>query len=55
LAAPPAEVTVTWPWTGAPWSVSFQPISRARASMAGSLWAMSVKSPRQATPVELLL
>jgi hypothetical protein len=34
LLAPPAEVTVTSPCVGTSWSESFQPISRASASMA---------------------
>jgi hypothetical protein len=55
LAGPPPEVSTTSPSTGTPCSDSFQPISRASASMAGSDCATAVNVPRQAMPVEPLL
>ena len=41
LVAPPADVTVTAPCTGTPCRDSFQPISRASASIPASVWATS--------------
>ena len=50
LLSPPADVTVTAPSTGTPCSESFQPMSRASASIPASVWATDVYVPMQATP-----
>ena len=55
LLAPPAEMTVTSPRTGTPCRASFQPITRASASIPAGVTATDSNVPRQATPVETLL
>src|SRR5689334_19281514 len=54
LVSPPSESTTTVPLVGTPCTDSFQPISRASASMPAGVCATDVNVPRQATPVELL-